>query len=420
MTLNKGTLVRNLSSSPTQAAIVAGTQELMNNPPEVELPFGNTIVRTLDGELTYTRAGETGNVNLSGVSETLLEDKIPIGKSGMPAFGAFINSIIQSENLGDAIWTKPGTATAIQDGTLSSDGINQAWKVTNSLAEPIQNVTSGLTLTGQPVLFYQEVKAGTSNSARVRWIETTGGTTVDRQANVDLTTGAIGGVATHDFIHVEKLNDGWFGVWWANATNNTGNTAVRLDVGNAEATGESSIYIYKCMVVDGSALALPYKKTTTAPSTRGYDNAYIQMMNNMPAAGLPFSIAVDSEDIPESLTTNAFLWSGDTLFYARRQVASGAIQFATGSGTATTASNFDTSDGVRFVFVYDGTNAIIYANTEQVAITSSSDPVYDLSNNLSIGSYYTFVQSANTYLKGFKVYPYALSSDAVLALGSAL
>jgi len=61
--------------TPEQASIIAGTQELMNNPPEVDLPFSNTVARTLSGSLTYLREFDTGNVNLSGVSETLLHQR---------------------------------------------------------------------------------------------------------------------------------------------------------------------------------------------------------------------------------------------------------------------------------------------------------------------------------------------------------
>ena len=43
--------------------------------PVVSLPFDNTIVEKLNGALSFTRASTTGNVNLSGVSETLATDE---------------------------------------------------------------------------------------------------------------------------------------------------------------------------------------------------------------------------------------------------------------------------------------------------------------------------------------------------------
>ena len=43
--------------------------------PVVSLPFDNTIVEKLDGALSFSRASTTGNINLSGVSETLAIDE---------------------------------------------------------------------------------------------------------------------------------------------------------------------------------------------------------------------------------------------------------------------------------------------------------------------------------------------------------
>ena len=397
--------------------VVGGLLELASVTPDVDLPLGNSISRTLNGDLTPERSTVTGNINKSGVSETLGVDKIAITKNGASIYGAYVNSLLQSENIGDTVWIKPGTATATQDGTLSSDGITQAWKVENSVSEPLQNTVAGLTLSGQPVLFYEEVKAGSSNIARIRWIESTGGTTVDKQGKIDLTTGVVSG-STHTFTHVEKLANGWWGVWWANTTNNTGNTVARMDIGNADEAGVGSIYVSKCMLVDGIDIAVPYQATTTAPVPRGADSLYFPMMNNMPYAGGQFTIICDSGDIPTSVTTNLFMWSGDSIFYARRQVVSGAIQFATGGGTATTVNNFDTSNGVRFAFVYDGTNAIIYANGVEVATATTGTPSYDINNTFSIGSYYTFIQHVNSSIKGVEIYHTALSAVAIAAKGS--
>ena len=43
--------------------------------PVVSLPFDNTIVEKLNGGLSFSRASTTGNINLSGVSETLAIDE---------------------------------------------------------------------------------------------------------------------------------------------------------------------------------------------------------------------------------------------------------------------------------------------------------------------------------------------------------
>jgi len=43
--------------------------------PVVSLPFDNTLAEKLYGALEFSRASTTGNINLSGVSETLAIDE---------------------------------------------------------------------------------------------------------------------------------------------------------------------------------------------------------------------------------------------------------------------------------------------------------------------------------------------------------
>jgi|GEM_PF-6419402 len=367
------------------ASLLAGMIELMNNPPEVSVPFGNSVVERLSGSLTYTRAGETGNVNLSGVPETLLEDKIAITENGASIYGEHDNELLGSENFLSAAWIPTRlTPTDNGDGWFKLEITDDS-----SFSRIQQNVAATI---GAFCVF---MKAGNVSGASLR-IE--GGI----NSSDDITLDAHG--ATHCKITASSVV----------------NVQVFPHSGGPAGSGAIGDFVYiKFAQLTETSYPVPYRSTTTAPETRGNDALYIESMNNLPAPGRPFSIVIDSGDIPTSATANAFIWAGDTLFYARRQVNTGAIQFATGAGTATTAGNFDTSTNVRFIFVYDGVNAIIYANRVQVAINTSGTPVYDLNNSLAIGSYYTFIQPVNTELKGLEIYHYALSPNAAFALGAA-
>ena len=392
------------------ASLVAGMIELMNNPPEVSIPFGNSVVDRLSGSLTYTRAGETGNFNLSGVSETLLADKIAITKDGVSIYGEHTNEIEYSEDFSEPVWAKP--AVTVNSGVTDSPevGVLADELVSNdSVARYVQQAAGFLA--GDIVYTTIKIKKSVSDSVTFRVVSSSA---PFMAYTFSTDTFSTSGTAVFSR---ELLANGWVELKIAYTMTADTNVNMRMHCGdNASPVVGDSVYVWggQLSLIDG-----PYIKTTTAPATRGADKAYIPMMNSLPAPGSPFTIVIDSADIPTSLTTNAFLWSGDALFYARRQVASGAIQFATGSGTATTASNFDTSSGVKFAFVYDGVNATIYANGLQVAISASGTPVYNLNNNLSIGSYYTFIQPVNTELKGLEIYHYALSENAILALGAA-
>jgi len=364
---------------------VNGLKELENNPPEVSLPFGNTIVERLSGSLIYTREGETGNVNLSSVPETLLEDEIAIAENGVSVYGEHDNELSGSENFLNTAWTPTRlTPTDNGDGWFKLEITDDS-----SFSRLQQNVTTTI---GAFCVF---MKAGNVSGASLR-IE--GGINSSNDIALD----------EHGVTHC-KVTDA-----------SVVNVQVFPHSGGPAGAGSIGDFVYiKFAQLTETSYPVPYKSTTTSPETRFSDRVSIPMMNSLPAPGRPFSIVIDSADIPTSATANAFIWAGDTLFYARRQVNTGAIQFATGAGTATTAGNFDTSENVRFIFVYDGVNAIIYANGVLVAINTSGTPVYNLNNQFSIGSYYTFIQPVNTELKGLGIYHHALSPNAAFALGAA-
>ena len=215
---------------------------------------------------------------------------------GFGSFESFTNHLLHSEDLDQAPWftSTPTTTLLSQDGTLASDGVTQAWKVNKISGVPSPDTWSQnvpLPLDGEPVMMYQEIKAGTSNVARLRWVEHIGGTLVDKNGTFDLTTGELGG-AIHEYTDIKQLGNGWWGVWIANNSNNSGNQQFKFGV---EADLLGSIYVSNCMVIDNSVdIGYPYIKTTTTAVTKSGDNASIPSINNLPANGKDFTIVVDA------------------------------------------------------------------------------------------------------------------------------
>lgn len=60
--------------------------------PDVSLPFGNKVIETLDGDLNIFRGTSIGNINKSGVIETITEsDELGISVNGACIYGSYTN-----------------------------------------------------------------------------------------------------------------------------------------------------------------------------------------------------------------------------------------------------------------------------------------------------------------------------------------
>ena len=383
--------------TPEQASIIAGTQELMNNPPEVDLPFGNTIARTLNGSLTYLRAGETGNVNLSGVSETLLEDEIAITKNGASVFGAFDNNALQSENLDDASWSVLNLDTPVQDGTLGPDLVTQAWRINRTIPSNLSVLSQTISVIDgddQSAWFYIKGVAGETLKVECR---ATNNSVVSQKQHT----------LSGEWERLSSLT----GVDWSASTGNI-YCRIRFDLINTAST------IYMTMAQQTNSLVeKPYKKTTTAPATRGADDAHFSIMNNIPAAGQPFTIMVDCA-VPENAGTDRNVFKSQDNNIGLFRAANEKVALKLGSEVG---SFFATSDAGAFMglsrFACVVTEVVIYLYIDGSLVDTqaySGTPLYDVSLLLEIGG------NLNSEIKNFKIFHYALSADAVLALGPAL
>ena len=348
---------------------------------------------------------------------------------GYGCFAQFTNSLLESEAFDQVSWFIPAGVTVTQDGTLSSDGVTQAWLISATSTTPIQNPIL-LPLNGEPVTLYQEVKAATSNIARLRWIEFTGGTLVDREGSIDLTTGETGGYL-HEFISVKQLNNGWWGVWWANTSNNTGNTVCRLDIGHYDVSAVSgSIYASKAMIVDNAkGWELPYVKTVATPNVRASDDASIPMLNNLPADGKDFTIMIDG-NVPtyvEQGGASPLFRSGisETESLTVRRENGRTFMFFQLSNDQGGFSTVETPnvDGNTHRFVFRYKEGILSAWVDGISGTPSSPfkSHYNLSYPLFIGRHPSFgISKNNGYIKNFRIIHEGLTDNQITALGGAI
>lgn len=399
---------------------IAALTSLFNNPPVASIPFVIVGDETLNGDLAYTRAGETGNVNLSGVSETLAADVIPITENGASFYEEFDNELLWSEDYLATGWAGVNAVITLDAAVKSSDLIASSFKIDSTATSGDARCSRSELITddGSQVVIYTELRKGDVDLVQFDWVASVGGTTQNITNIIDLSSSQFA-TSNSEFQKITKLNDGWIGVYVGNTQNNTGNATLRIDIGTGNQVPRGYVHSNRSMMIKADFAKYPYRKTTATTETRGADTALIDMMNNMPAAGQPFTIMCDCADIPISDDANAFIFSGSSTFYARRQVSSGVIQFSTGGGVVSSVGDFDTINGVRFHFVYDGVNALLYADGVLLDSGVSSTPVYDVADTLAIGSYYTFIQRVNSEIKNISIYHYALSNDAIFAKGGA-
>ena len=402
-------------------AIIVGNYEPK---PAVDMPLNiNEPIKALSGGLTTSRNSTSTIINNSGVIESIGIDEAQLGIDGLGSFEAFTNSVQWSEDLSGSAWVRVGNLTVSQDGTLASDGDKQAWRVAGAPEDVVVQNIAGLDLTGPPVLVYQELKAGTSSSATIRWVEYTGGTNVIKGAKLDLETGEISG-AQHEFIKVTKLHSGWWAVWWANSTSNVGNTLSRVDVGSADASlTDGSIYVANVMVVGGVQAQIPYVKTEDTPVTRAADNASIPMMNNIPAPGQPFSIALDAA-VPRTGGTTARRLvsrtnqSVSSFLALWREKSDDRLRFGLSSGMAIPVNAVDMDELVhRIVVVYDRTQQKVYTDGVLKSAISNSSSSYDIDTTLHLGENGVGADHLNSHIRNFKIYHRALTDAEVATLG---
>ena len=379
--------------------------------PDVDLPFTQDVEGVHAGVFDFTRSTTTSNNNKSGVVETLAIDEPAITADGLSVYKSYTNLLLQSEALNTSPWVIQSGATVGVDGTLSPDGISDAYYVDNSFSTS-SNVAQVISMpdTGQEVTMSWYAKKGTSNIARVRWISHSGGTTQDYSSYFNLDTGLFeSGVLE---INAKPLSDGWFLLSVTATRNNTGNEIVRVDIAPA-AGAQGSIYAWGAQVTE-TATAMPYIKTEAAQVTRAADIASIPVMNNFPAVGQPFTIALD------------FAATGETGFLC--EIQSRGVGIYESENNVVTLRGLSTQAALilaivkntryRIVITFDGVVSSGYKNG--VFSTSSSIPnlIYNLNEIFFIGRNNSG-QTIDTEISNFKIWHQALTAEQVKQLGAA-
>jgi len=378
------------AADAAQSAVDAGQAQEVLPDPDAFLPFNNKIVDSLGGELIFSRASATTNVNKSGFVESLGVDEPAITKDGISSYDECTNSAIYSEDFSQ--WSiLSGSVVDIMNHT-APDGSNNATKIS------ISSGTAGFFKSGQ--------NSTLTNNLSVWARGDNGG------EHLRLGYGAGGGSSA-----LFTLTKEW--KRYSFKANATSGDVFSIYYDNAS---NSSIYIWGAQSTETTHLT-PYIKTESVPVTRAPDIISIPVMNNIPAKGEPFTIVLDAE-VPELGKNAVFRIPSDNVTFAWwRFTDNGSFQVNGYTGANALSIPFSDSLGrKRYCFKYDGVNASVFADGVKYDTSTGLPDITYTGSSFFIGrSSLTGSNSASldNEISNFRIYHRALTDAQIAKLGGA-
>jgi hypothetical protein len=420
------------------ASLVAVMIELMNNPPEVSIPFGNTIVQTMNDDLTYTRASTATYINKSGVLTHAAVDDIRITSNGLLIEGESANLIIHNDKVGDISngWGL-NACTVVSTSQVNIDGSNVGATTMQANAgtgekRPIQDsVSIGVGRVTVSVFVKYE------NTQFIRLMLNTANVAVDatvyQHANFDLVNKTVTGIVDLGLnaeanIEESNLFGGYIRVSLSFDSLVARTSTLYLNFATGETTGsidtigtEQVTYTFPQVEMSESATSVILTEAT--PVTRAPDIASIPIMNNMPAAGQPFTIMCDVA-VPDDLGGHGVFSfepiASQLILLWRTTIGAVNFNFHESDGTPRVVSA-GAIDGEkhRITISVDSVNMSIYIDGVLIdsKATNGDYPNYAFTKTIEIGKFQS--KYLNSEIRNFKIYHRALSDAQIAALGAA-
>ena len=368
----------------------------------------------------FSRASESGNINKSGVVETVGVDEPRIGSDGVFLGGEYTNLIKYSEDLSQ--WAGGNATQSFESGDIGFSQINKI-TATNTVES---SKRTGITVSNNISSYVLSaiVKKGTSSTARLNVangaLQVAG---VNSTAEFNFDTEQIAQTYSppnaDGFCGFEDIGNGYYKIW-VGAKNCSGviADAQNVDIGMRSPSVGDTILVAAAQFTETS-VPVPYIKTESTPVTSSPDIATVPMMGNMPASGKPFTIEVDCA-IPEgpALEYTCFRSGNPTDGMTLRRVASSNVRFDLSNGTnfVSTATPVDGAKH-RFILTYDG--GVSISVDGEIKATSASSFTASLSNlvDLYIGSNQAGQLQLNAPIKAFRILHRALTAEQIAARG---
>lgn len=362
----------------------------------------------------FSRASGTGNINKSGVSETLAVDEIAIGSDGVACFEGYIN-ILPTSNLFAGYSAPLPTITANTADTADPAGSNNAVKCEIPTGATFGIV--GLSIAESSIIgdkYSGSVFVKKGNSPLVT-LEVYG-SNVEYRTTLNFDTETV----SNPDSTLDKLNDKWYRLT-LNITLTVISSAMvfRTWIGGRDTSNEGDyVYMYGQQVTKTDGVR-PYKETTGVPASRSPDIISVPMMGNMPAAGKPFTIEVDI-DAPlttSNLASKVFTTSDykiDSYFQSPNTLY---FRVDNGSGYEFVGAVMDSLAEKRLTYVYSGSEIQLYSGGVLLgSVAATGTPTYSVLSSLFLGSSGSS-EFINGSIKDVRIFHKALTSEQIKARG---
>lgn len=277
------------------------------------------------------------------------------GKDGWQIGGASTNLTLHSSDFSHADWLLAGAnpITLTQDGTLSPNRIEQAWKIEKTVSGDNRVQQNSVSVFGEIKTTSWFVKRGD-----VDLIKITSGDSLSLQKDIfDFSTGTFTTTET-DSQSVEKLADGWYRISQTVTTGCSGTFVIQLQT-DTTVLG----YLYGAMAQSELlAFASSYIPTIGSAQTRAASLISIYG-SNLPDLTKPFSISIELPSIQKPIKDFTKIVSGDdpNEFHMQWANSGGTLYLKLGSTTGThLIATYITIQPKRIDVVFDGTNIISY------------------------------------------------------------
>lgn len=429
--LRSAALMANDTGKGSVYNAVASSLGTLSVEPDVFIPFSDSVElergygnRDANGNraVDFSRASGSQYVNKSGEMKQLASDEPAITSDGIGIFGAFTNELLHSEDVSS--WDVGQVNSVSQDGTLSSDGVNQAWLV-DSGGESVRAYIHDANPAGKFWLMSVDVKQVDTSYARLQWNEYSGGETKTTSCLFNFSTNEIDRKAS-EHTNFEKLNDGWYRIYIGNTPNDSGNQLIRFDVAPSNGDNiQGSLYVSKGSIVRNAPKSkIPYVKTESTPVTRAEDIVELPMRGNLPGYG--FSFTVSAVCVFGASQNNAWIYDANALGAGHSSLRSAyghdQLYFSVYGDSYTNSFPPEyLNKKIKLTLRYSSKSktASVFINGEVLGlertITPSSQPDFD--KKMTIGNRIVGGQAIGEHIKNLKIYHTALTDEQIAALG---
>lgn len=393
------------------------------NSPMTHLPLKSSLDFIGKGKLNYTRSttatyiDEYGTLQTAGINEPRFEN----GK--LLIEGASTNNLTYSEDLLNAQWTQ-SDVNVTQDGTLSSDGVKQAFKITSTAAlGSLRNNNIAITA-GEKHSWSVDVKYADSDEITIVCVYV-GGTANTFNVFYEFSTDTLSSstTGTAGVVQREILGDGWIRLY-STVLEEGSNTTARMYIRPSSTTG--SVYANFAQL-EPSPFATSYIPTVASPITRSADKPLLDFLGNHPKLeNSEFTIHAEFDVLGVLGDANRCIVNGGQTYTPKNNILrvdqDGLMVYYRSNGSVSSTITVEPNTTYSETITVSGDTINIYANgvlknTVSQSLVDPTEDYYNPLKRIGVGCRDDgFTDYLNGHLGNVRIYDKVLTATEVALL----